>query len=233
MATLMLVNPRRRARKAGGKKRTARRAGARRVRRAKNPVTVASVKRTVRSRRGRRSGVARSVRRRRNPINGKALAGSWGKLFKNVAVGGVGAVGVDMLWGFVQKYLPASLQPSVTGPGLNDALKAVATVIAGKALSKHTKGLSEQAAVGALIVQMSRIAAPFVAKAMPGTPGVAGVGYMTASRVIPGVPRIGPLQRGGVGLFQRGSPMLGMRVMGNSMLPGTGTSARERERAVR
>lgn len=231
MPTLMLVNPRKR-RASGAKKR---RAGPARKRRAaprrSNPVSVASVRR-----RARRAGPAlgrtmRRVRRRRNPINmGSLRGGSLMRMLKDAAVGGAGAVGVDILMAKINPMLPASLQPSATGVGANDALRVAVTVFAGKFLSKATKGMSERMAAGALTVQAARLLAPVVAKMAP---GVAGIGYMTPNPAMRGNSRIGPNIRAQVGMnaYTGGpSPLLAAyaRPGGPSpLLSGGGARSRE------
>lgn len=136
------------------------------------------------------------------------------RIIKQAAIGGAGSVAFDMLMAKVRQYLPASLQPTGTGPGLYDAVYVGLAVLLGKGLSKSTKGLSEQMAAGALTVQAARLMAPMVAKVVPSTaPAVAGIGYLSPNPVIPGSARVGAYTRGatpllsGVGAYTRpGSP---------------------------
>lgn len=216
MPQLMLVNPakRRRARKSAAPRR-ARRG---RARRRSNPITSVTVRR--RARRAvspHRSRTRRVIRRRRNPISMRGLSGgSFMKILKSAAIGGAGSIAFDMLMAQVRKYLPPSLQPSATGPGLYDALYVVGAVLLGRGLSKSTRGLSEQMAAGALTVKAAQLMAPLVAKAMPAA--VAGVGYMSPNRVIPMSARVSP---GQVAAYTRpgsGTPLLSAYVPGRSPL---------------
>lgn len=237
MPSLMLVNPskRRKARKSAPRK--TRRVKARRI-----PNPIAKVRRSVRRhvRRGRVASrrpnpIAARRRRRHNPISMRSLSsGSLMKMLKNAAIGGAGAIGIDYVMAQARRYLPASLQPSATGPGIYDAVVAAATVLLGRGLSKMTKGASEKMAEGALIVQAARLMQPFAANLLPapstGTPAIAGLGYSTASRVIPGNARISPMQRG-IGMYDGGgSPLLSAYSRGASSLL---SSARSREGQVR
>lgn len=128
------------------------------------------------------------IRRRRNPISlgGLSINSIMGTV-REAAVQGAGAVVMDMGYGYVQRYLPASLQ---AGPGqatAGAAVKALLTVVAGKLLSRATGGLSQKAALGALTVQ----ARDLVSGMLPaGT--VAGLGYAVPGRVINRSARIGP-----------------------------------------
>lgn len=205
MATLMLVNPRKRRstkRRASAGKRT------RRTRRAAPSISVSTVKRRAyrRARPARRANpihgrTARRIRRRRNPISMRSLSGgSIMRMLKDAAIGGSGAVAIDVIMAKLNAMLPPSLQPSAAGVGANDAVRVAVTVALGKFLSKPTRGLSEKMASGALIVQAARLIAPLVAKVAPGA--VAGVGYATPYAVIPGSARVSPIGRGGsVGAF--------------------------------
>jgi hypothetical protein len=203
MATLMLVNPRKR--RSSGKKRAspARKTRSRKARRT-NPVSVASVKRRARRNiGGARRSARRTVRRHRNPISMGSLSSSrLMKMLTNAALGGAGSIGVDLIMGQVRKYLPPSLQPSATGPGVYDAIKVALTIALGRGLSKMTKGASEQMAAGALTVQAAKLMEPFVAQTMPqaaavaGLRGARGIGYMVPTAVAAGNSRLSPMSRG-------------------------------------
>jgi hypothetical protein len=141
MAQMLLINPRKRraaAKKRPAAKRAKRKVVARKRTYAPNPLPMAKVKRRVR-----RATVAakRSIRRRRNPISmgGLNMRGIT-SMFKDALIGGAGAVSVDVLMGQINKFLPASLQPTAT-PGANNAIKAGITAVLGVALSKATKEL--------------------------------------------------------------------------------------------
>lgn len=202
MPMLALVNPRkRRARKSPKRARRARS-------RKSNPLTVASVRKV--GRRRVRRGAAVSRRRRRNPISmRKFTAGGFTALLTQAAIGGAGAVGMDMLMSKVNQYLPDSLKPTADGSiGANALVRAVATVGLGVVLKKHTKGLSEKMAMGSLTVQMADIGRNLMAKHAPAA--VAGVGYAVPNRVINSTARISSRSAGFAAYQRQGgaSPLL-------------------------
>jgi hypothetical protein len=200
MPTLMLVNPRKR-RSSGVKRRRTTTGTKRRTRRTRraNPVSVASVRRRVRrASTGVRRSARRVTRRRRNPISMRSLSGgSIMNMLKTAAIGGMGAISMDLLMAKVNQYLPASLQASA-GPGIHDVVRIAITIAAGKALSKPTRGLSEKMAAGALTVQMARVLTPMVAKVLPVASSQAAVagrlGYMVPNPVVRGNARVSPMQ---------------------------------------
>lgn len=174
----------------------ARSAGARRAnpkRRRRNPAPMDSYEANPRRRRARRRNpiaAYRRVTRRRNPIGlGGISVNSIIGVAKEAAVMGAGAVAMDVAYGYVQKYLPASLQAGLNQATAGAAVKGLLTVIAGQALSKATRGLSRKAAMGALTVQFRDL----VSGMLPaGT--VAGLGYAVPGRVVNRSARIGPNQ---------------------------------------
>lgn len=228
MAEILLLNPKGRTkmkkrRTAAQKRATAklvamnrarRKTGARKVRRVSSvkrrravSVTVAANPAPRRRRRSvRRSNPAAVVRRRRrNPISlgGGKLGGLLAPM-KEAAIQGAGAVAFDIGFGYVNSYLPASLQRTPGRVGLGDAVKAVITVVAGQALAKVTKGYSRKAAVGALTIQARDI----VASMLPAqTAAVAGLGYAVPGRVINASARVNP-NRTTMGAYVPGRPPL-------------------------
>ena len=231
MSQMLLLNPRKRARRAKSSARKTRRAGARRrrnpvpaglarymarrgsrtisrvrrVRRRRNPVALASVGRVSRAR--------RYTRRRRNPISLGGTGRSMMAMLKTALIGGAGAVAVDVAMGQVNRFLPAALQRTPGRIGVGDAVKAVLTVFMGKMLAKPTRGLSNQMAQGALIVQAHQLIAGFVPAGMT-------LGYMSPARIVQGQQRVGPNRsRGGaVGAY--------LRPGSTPMLNGTGAYSR-------
>jgi hypothetical protein len=167
--------------------------------------------------------ISRIRRYRRNPIGGINVNGIM-NVIKDAAVQGAGAVAMDIGYSSVARYLPASMQ---AGPGqatLGSAVKMIITAVAGKVLAKHTRGLSQKAALGALTVQARDI----VAGLLPaGT--VAGLGYAVPGVVINRSARIGPNR--GMGQYTNGrTPLLSAYTSPGSMSPLlSGQSARERE----
>lgn len=234
MAEVLLLNPRprRKARKARRRNPSPAQARARAAFAAAARRRVNPAKRRVARRRNpivahaRRanpiSAYRRRSRRRTNPISMDGIM----QMLQGAAIQGAGAVAVDVAYSYVAKYLPANMQ---AGPGtvsLGSAVKAVITAFAGKALSKHTRGLSMKAAQGALTVQARDI----VAGLLPaGT--VAGLGYAVPSPVMNYNPRIGPT-RTALGAFVPGRPPL----LSAYMAPGASpvlSGARAREGAIR
>lgn len=202
MAEVLLINPRRRkARKSGAPKRRASSSSKRRVRRVRrsNPAPVVSTMRRV-TRRRRANPIGRITRRRRrNPIGGSAKlsARSIIAMFKDAAVGGAGAIGMDILWGKVNPMLPTSIRTNPTAIGAGDAVKAIATAALGKLLKKPTRGLSEKMALGALTTQARDLLSGVLPASM-----TAQLAYYNPAAVVRGTARVGPI-RTGMSAYQR------------------------------
>lgn len=200
MPQMLLVNP---ARRKSPKRKAAkrRRNPIARVapRRRRNPIAaVAAVSRRRRrrnpiaavSRRRRRNPIAsvsrRMSRRRRNPISMGGLSGErLMEMLKDGAIGGAGAIAMDLLMGQLNTYLPASFQTNPNTVSLGDAFKAGLTALLGTGLAKHTKGLSLKMAEGSLAVQMRDILQAYM-------PTTMAVGYYTPARLVQGSARVGP-----------------------------------------
>lgn len=204
MAKLVLVNPRKRTRKASSRKarKSSRRA------RARNPITTAAVKRHVRRRSANPHRRTTRARRRRNPISMRSLsANTFITMLTDAAIGGAGAVGMDVVMAQVNKYLPPSLQPTPGSVGGNDVVRFALTVVLGHFGSKFTKGVSRKAAAGALAVQAADLGRAMLMRASPATATAAGVGYASPARIIPGTARLNPNPR--MSAYSRGaSPLL-------------------------
>jgi hypothetical protein len=188
MAEMLLINPRRRRKASRAAPKRRRTSHSRRRRH--NPIGALSYSPV---RRRRRHAAHRVARRRRNPIVRRAAIGgslSIANMLKQALIGGVGALGVDVLWGKINPMLPASMQTTATGVGVGDAVKAAFTVLAGKGLNKATRGMSGKIAVFALASQVRDIASAMLPASMP----VAGLGYAVPGRVVQGSARIGPNQ---------------------------------------
>ena len=189
MAEMLLINPRKRRRAAPKRKRTTAR---RRVRRS-NPVTVITAPRRVRRRVMRRRsnpiGYARrrvmGRRRRRNPI-GMGSGSSIMAMLKNAAIGGAGAIAVDLAMGQVNKFLPATFAKTPGKVGAYEVAKVAVTIMLGKLLSKPTRGLSQKMAAGSLTVQAHQLLSQVVPTgAMP-------LGYYSPASIANVSQRIGP-----------------------------------------
>lgn len=200
MAKMLLVNPARRKRRnptAAKRRPTVRRnpiANLARRRRRRNPTNSLVSTNPVGRRRRRRNPIAglsrRRVmrRRRRNPIGGLNTSVLIA-MFKDGAIGGAGAVGMDLLMGQLNNYLPITFQTVPGLPGVGDAVKAGITALLGQGLSRQTKGLSRKMAEGALAVQAHDIIRALLPASM-------AVGYYTPAQLVQGSARVGPSRMG-------------------------------------
>jgi hypothetical protein len=236
MAEMLLINPRRRRKAAKSTKRRARRSTRRR-----NPVALAGRPARSRisglSRRRRRNPIANlrgfGRRRRRNPISlGGANMKNVAAMFKDAAIGGAGALAMDLVMGQLNGFLPATFQTSRTTVGIGDAVKAGVTAILGRALAKSTKGLSVKAAQGALAVQAYEILSYF----MPATMTIGGaMGYASPAAIVQGSNRVGPTRGGmlqGFGAYTKPggrSPLLNAYVAPGKTVMLSGRSVQQRE----
>lgn len=187
MAEMLLINPRKR--KAARKARRASPIAKRRVhavRRRKNPI--AAAKRRV-------------MRRRRNPISMGMMGGGYMTAIREALMGGAGAVAMDLVFGQVNKYLPATLQKTPGTVGTGDAIKAVLTVFIGHALNKPTRGFSKRAAQASLTVQAHDIIKSFV-------PATMTMGYYSPAMMAQGTNRVGPIRKGVNAYTSGGTPLL-------------------------
>lgn len=241
MAEVLLINPKKRRRTAKraspaqvkARAKFAAAARSRSRKRRSNPI--AAVKRRVHRRRSNPMSVVR--RRRRNPIgmgSAKMSVKSITAMLKDAAIGGAGAVGMDVLMGKINPHLPVSMQVSPTGIGVGDAVKAALTVLIGKVLKKPTRGLSEKAALGALTTQARDLISGLLPATVTGS-----LAYWNPAGVIQGNQRVGPIRNGSKSLaaYQRpggGTPMLNAynRPGAPSQLL-SGMTARQREGAIR
>lgn len=213
MAEMLLINPRkRRAAKKARRSPVARRVA---VRRRKNPV-VTMAKRRANPMYAKR----RRVMRRRNPIN--MMGGGYMTQIREALVGGAGAVVMDLVFGQVNKYLPASMKTVPGTVGAGDAVKAILTVGIGHILNKPTRGMSKKAAAASLIVQAHGIMKSFV-------PATMALGYSSPAYIAQGSNRVGPMSQGMGAYLPAGStPLLNayMKPGASALLNG----ARNRER---
>ena len=197
---MLLINPR---------KRGTRKATKRRVVRRKNPVTAMVRRRrnplaAMRRRRNplaaaRRNPLARMRARRRNPIGG-AMMGNYMTQIREAVIGGAGALGMDLVYGQINSFLPAALKRVPGSIGAGDAVKAVITVALGGLLSKPTRGLSDKAARASLTIQAYDIMKSFVPSGMT-------IGYASPALIAQGTNRVGPIRRG-MNAYTNGTPLL-------------------------
>jgi len=201
MAEMLLINPRKRRVHHTKKRTTA-------TRRRHNPYGMTAVHHKRRTRRKHnpmsiRSRVMHHTRRRtrrHNPIMG-SMGGSYMTMIREALMGGAGAIGIDLLFGQVNKYLPASMQKQAGSIGAGDAIKAIATVFIGHMLNKPTKGFSRKAAMSSLTVQAYEIMKGFVPATMP-------LGYASPAMITMGTNRVGPIRRGMNAYTATGTPLL-------------------------
>jgi hypothetical protein len=193
MAEMLLINPR---------KRGTRRASKRRVVRRKNPVTamVRRKRNPLAAMRRRRNPMAEMVRRRRrNPIGG-AMMGGYMTQIREAVMGGAGALGMDLVYGQINNFLPTALKRVPGSIGAGDAVKAVVTVALGGLLNKATRGFSGKAAKASLTIQAYDIMKSFV-------PATMTIGYASPALIAQGTNRVSPIRRG-MNAYTNGTPLL-------------------------
>jgi hypothetical protein len=188
MAEMLLINPR---------KRGARKATKRRVVRRKNPVTAMVRRRRNPMRTMKMSSMTR--RRRRNPIGG-GMMGSYMSQIREAVMGGAGALGMDLVYGQINSFLPTSLKRVPGSIGAGDAVKAVVTVALGGLLNKATRGFSAKAAKASLTIQAYDIMKSFV-------PSTMTIGYSSPALIAQGTNRVSPIRRG-MNAYTKGTPLL-------------------------
>jgi hypothetical protein len=206
MAEMLLINPRKRSRKAKP-------AAKRRVRR--NPVTPIAARKRNPVRALKRRVMSR---RRRNPIGMAGLSG-YMTAIREALMGGVGAVAFDIAHGQVKRFLPAALQVTPGKIGAGDAVRAIITVFVGHALNGVTRGFSKKAAMASLTVQAHDLLKGFVPAALP-------LGYASPAMIAQGTNRVGPIRQGMNAYTKPGTtPLLSAYTKGTELLNG----ARNRE----
>lgn len=179
MAEMLLINPRRR-----------RKTTARKTRR-RNPVARVMARPT--RRRNPVAAMKKRVMRRRNPIG---MTSGMMRMIQDAFVGGAGSIAVDLAQGQLNKFLPATLKTTPGTVGLGDGVKAVMTVVLGRALNRTTRGLSMKMASGALTVQSAGIM-----KTLLGPMLGAQLGFYTPGFVTNGTSRVGPIRNAGMGAY--------------------------------
>jgi hypothetical protein len=217
MAEMLLINPRKRSSRKSNPKR--------RVMRRKNPVTamVRRKRNPLAAMRRRRNPMAAMVRRRRrNPIGG-AMMGGYMTQIREAVLGGAGALGMDLVYGQINSFLPTALKRVPGSIGAGDAVKAVVTVALGGLLNKATRGFSAKAAKASLTIQAYDIMKSFVPSSMT-------IGYASPALIAQGTNRVSPIRRG-MNAYTSGTPLLNAY-----MTPGRTallSGARQREGATR
>lgn len=225
MAEILLVNPRRRRKRGGarrkmsalqrkyfGKRRSSSRPKRRRRRAA---VAVAAPRRRRRARlsnpspRRRRRRIItqsfRTIRRRRrsNPSFRGGLSGlpnTGISLIKSGGVGALGALGLDMVWGYSREALPASVAGS---PLAQYTLKLLGAIAVGWIGNKVLRGRGRELAVGATTVVLHDALKAQVAASFP---NIKLGEYLTYAPTIGPMDQAGRLLSTGMGEYLSGLP---------------------------
>ena len=247
---VLLLNPRGRARRksAKGRKRNptrspAQRAATRRMIAANRARQVNPAPRRTRAKYRRRNPATpvsvyrrRSSARRRNPI---ALGGILATV-KQGAIQAGGAIVMDVAYAQIARFLPASMQAAPGALTMGSIVKLGLTAALGKALSRATRGMSQQAALGAITVQARDMILgalpPGLIPGMPSGSAVAGrMGYASPAAVVNWSPRVGPngvgaLTPGRSPLLSGNGPTLGLLTAGATPLLNGGVRSRNLRR---
>lgn len=213
MAEIMLVgNPRRRRRKGrrrmsalqrkyfgGGKRRRRSRASATPRRRRRRRTLVAANPR----RRRRRAVYSVRRRRRRNPSLRGAIGGLRSGLMPTLkagAVGATGALGLDLLWGYGSRYLPASVAGSAIA---QYAAKLFGALLVGMIGNQVLRGRGRDLAVGATTVVLHDA---LKAQLKASFPALQLGEYLTYAPAVGTMRRAGPMLSTGMGEYLSGIP---------------------------
>jgi hypothetical protein len=207
MAEMLLINPRKRARKV---RRNPVHASAKTRRR--NRISAVPIAR-------KRNPMHYKVMRRRRNIIGTGAARGYITAIRDALIGGVGAVAFDIVHGQIKRFLPAGLQVVPGRIGAGDAVRAIITVFAGEALNGVTRGLSRKAAMASLTVQAHDLLKGFVPAGLP-------LGYASPALIAQGTNRVGPIRQGMNAYMPPGqTALLSAYTKGTQLLSG----ARSRE----
>jgi hypothetical protein len=221
---LLLINPRRRRKRAKNSRRRKHRARHRNTRRASGGFRIRRrrIKNPRSHRRRRKNPVSRFRRRRhRNPISVAGIKG----VIVPATFGAIGGVAVDYLYNFLSPNLPSSITSMSIGPPLIKIAGAFGVGLVGEKVLGAEKG--KAVLMGALAVQIYNL----IASLIGGTAGMAGLGaYMNRGIGSLGSPNpavylqkpMGRMGRvGRVGAYMQplsGLPFGGMGSMGSSTM---------------
>lgn len=141
-----------------------------------------------------------SRRIRRNPISVRSLTHSALGMVKEAAIGGAGAIGVDLIMGQAIKYLPDTMTSRYTTDGTvnwsyyaaKTGLALAAAFAGGKMLPAKARSYVMQAAQGSLIVQAYEIERSLL-------PAELTLGYYNPARVA----AVRRQKLNGMGAYQR------------------------------
>lgn len=200
MSQLLLINPRKRSsrrkpRTAAQRRATAKMLAANRSRRKGRNVNARASNPAPAVRRRRRNPIAAKShsRRRRNPIAASKQvslsANSVMSLAKAGAVGAVGAVAVDVVYGYAQPYLPSAMQSPVDSAGSINPLyylakggMAVLVGVLGRKVTRHAGNMAQGSLTVTLHDAMKAL--------MPSGISMGSVGYMSPGAPVRNAPRL-------------------------------------------
>lgn len=217
MAEIMLVgNPRRRKRRKGRRRMSALQrkyfgGGRRKRRRARASAAPTRRRRRRRTavvayaprRRRRRRATYAVRRRRRNPSLRGTLGGFRTGLMPTLragAVGATGALGLDLLWGYGSRYLPAQVAGSAIA---QYAAKLVGALLVGMIGNQLMRGRGRDLAVGATTVVLHDA---FKAQLKASFPALQLGEYLTFAPAMGRMNRAGPMLSTGMGEYLSGIP---------------------------
>lgn len=216
MAEVLLVNPRRRRRRktrarrrrsttARRRRRTVSRAAPRRRRRRSRARAV--IRSNPRRRRSRRSITRSFRRRRRNPSFRGGLSSVKNSVMPTLKAGftgALGALGLDLLWGYGKTYLPASIAGSAIA---QYAAKLAGAILVGVAANKlplpFISGKGREMAVGAATVVLHDA---LKAQLQASFPTLQLGEYLTYAPTVGSMRRAGAMLDTGVGEYLSGIP---------------------------
>lgn len=206
MAEILLVNPRRRKRRKSATRSRRRRHSAPRAHRRRRRRTVARRRHNVymnpRHRRSRRR-LTRGYRRRRNPSLRGSISGVKNALvptLKAGLIGATGALGLDLLWGYGSRYLPATIAGSAWA---QYAAKLLGAILVGMLGNKLMPGRGRDLAVGASTVVLHDALKAQIRSSFPSVP----LGeYLTYAPAVGTMRRAGRLLDTGMGEYLHGLP---------------------------
>jgi hypothetical protein len=215
--TLLLVNPRRRARHHAKRRHNPRRRHARRRNiMAGMPPWAGKVHFNPKRRARRRNPMHAFKRRhhhhrRHNPVS---MRGAMAML-QQAAIASAGAIALDYLFGYVNGMLPAGLKRTPGSIGAGDAVKVVFNVALGSMIPGRMGRFARQAAEGSMTVHFYQL----ISQSLPTTiqAGLAGnLGWYQPAPVTDGTqwvtPNRGRMRRAAplLSIFSAGSPALSM-----------------------
>jgi hypothetical protein len=128
------------------------------------------------------------------------MMGGYMSQIREAVIGSAGALGMDLVYGQINNFLPASLKNVPGTIGAGDAVKAVVTVALGGLLNKATRGFSAKAARASLTIQSYNIMKTFL-------PSNLTLGYASPALIAQGTNRVGPIRRG-MNAYTNGTPLL-------------------------